>query len=84
LSTDSIHAVIATLLDKGLIKRDSCADPDEMRRHVHVLTDRGLAETARLARRSIARQMDEYAEFRAVIKAMRVDFAAAEDGESEA
>jgi hypothetical protein len=55
-----------------------------MRRHVHVLTDRGLAETARLARRSIARQMDEYAEFRAVIKAMRVDFAAAEDGESEA
>lgn len=71
ISNGSAHYVLKALLEKGLVKFGNFTSAPDKRRYAYVLTPKGIAERAVLARRFLARKMAEYEALRAEIDTLR-------------
>jgi len=68
ISTGGAHYVLKSLLKKGLIKISNFTASNDKRRYAYVLTRRGMAVRADLARQFLRRKMVEYELLKAEIE----------------
>lgn len=71
ISLGAVNYCLHALVEKGLIKLSGFRNSADKRRYAYLLTPSGFAEKARLTQGFIARKMQEYAEIRAEIDALR-------------
>ncbi len=60
VSVGGIHYVLNALIVKGLVKLGNFTAAEDKRRYAYVLTPKGVAQKAVLARAFLARKMEEY------------------------
>lgn len=70
VSVGGIHYVLNALIDKGLVKLGNFKAAEDKRRYAYILTPKGLAEKASLARKFLARKIAEYEALKAEIDAI--------------
>ena len=71
ISNGSVHYLLNSLLDKGLIKLENFKAAEDKRRYAYVLTSSGLAEKAAVSRSFLLRKLEEYEALRAEIDALK-------------
>lgn len=79
ISNGSAHYVLNALVEKGLVKFGNFTSAPDKRRYAYVLTPKGIAERAALARRFLARKMEEYEALRAEIDTLHDELGAEAD-----
>ena len=84
VSTGGIHYVLNALLDKGLLKLGNFTAAQDKRRYAYVLTRKGIAAKADLAKRFLVRKMAEYELLKAEIDEVRDGLSDAEMAELQA
>lgn len=70
VSVGGIHYVLNALIDKGLVKLGNFTAAEDKRRYAYVLTPKGIARKAALARAFLARKMEEYEALKEEIEAL--------------
>ncbi len=68
ISTGGVHYVLSALVEKGLVKLGNFTAAEDKRRYAYVLTPKGLAEKALLAKWFLGRKMEEYEALKAEIE----------------
>ena len=71
ISVGGAHYVLSALLEKGLIKLGNFTSAKDKRRYAYILTPKGMAETASITRRFLARKIKEYDALKAEIDALK-------------
>ena len=73
VSTGGIHYVLNALVQKGMLKLSNFTAAEDKRRYAYVLTPKGIAAKADLARRFMIRKLAEYEALKAEIEEVRGD-----------
>lgn len=73
VSTGGVHYVLNALIEKGIIKLSNFTRAEDKRRYAYVLTPKGIATKADLARRFMIRKISEYEMLKAEIDKVRAD-----------
>lgn len=68
VSVGGIHYVLNALIDKGLVKLGNFTAAEDKRRYAYILTPKGVAQKAVLARAFLARKLEEYKALREEIE----------------
>lgn len=76
VSTGSAHYLIGALIERGLIKMGNFSASNDKRRYAYILTPKGLAEKAIIARRFLARKHEEYAALKREISQLEAELEA--------
>ena len=71
ISVGGAHYVLSALLEKGLIQLGHFTSAKDKRRYAYILTPKGMAETASITRRFLARKIKEYDALKAEIDALK-------------
>ncbi len=79
ISTGSVHYVLKALVDKGLVKLGNFTASEDKRRYAYVLTPKGIAEKAAMAKHFLARKIEEYETLRTEIEILRRESRASTD-----
>lgn len=73
ISIGGTHYVLNALMEKGLVKLGRFSAAPDKRRYVYKLTPTGLSEKAAIARRFLARKVEEYEALKAEIESLRLE-----------
>ena len=73
ISVGGVHYVLNALVEKGLVKLGNFTASEDKRRYAYILTPKGVAEKARIAKRFLSRKIDEYQELKAEIEELRLE-----------
>jgi EPS-associated MarR family transcriptional regulator len=73
VSVGRIHYVLNALIDRGLVKLGNFTAAEDKRRYAYVLTPKGIARRAALARAFLFRKMEEYEALREEIEALKAE-----------
>lgn len=76
VSLGSLHFVMQALISKGLVKLENFSAAPDKRRYAYLVTQRGIAEKARLTRAFLTRKLKEYEMLQREIEALRAEMAA--------
>jgi EPS-associated MarR family transcriptional regulator len=68
-----MHYVLNALIDKGLVKLGNFTAAKDKRRYAYVLTPKGIARKAALARAFLVRKIEEYEALKEEIEALQVE-----------
>ena len=71
ISVGGVHYVLNALIEKGLVKLGNFTAAKDKRRYAYILTPKGMAAKAAIARRVLRRKVDEYEALKAEIDALR-------------
>lgn len=71
ISVGGVHYVLSALIEKGLVKIGNFTAAKDKRRYAYILTPKGMAAKAAIARRVLRRKIDEYEALKAEIDALR-------------
>ncbi|WP_279613801.1 MarR family EPS-associated transcriptional regulator [Ancylobacter polymorphus] len=71
ISVGGVHYVLSALIEKGLVKLGNFTAAKDKRRYAYILTPKGIAAKAAIARRVLRRKIDEYEALKAEIDALR-------------
>jgi EPS-associated MarR family transcriptional regulator len=73
VSVGGMHYVLNALIDKGLVKLGNFTAAKDKRRYAYVLTPKGIARKAALARAFLVRKIEEYEALKEEIEALQVE-----------
>lgn len=73
VSVGGIHYVLNALIDRGLVKLGNFTAAEDKRRYAYVLTPKGVAQKAMLARAFLARKIEEYKALREEIEKLSAE-----------
>lgn len=73
MSVGGIHYVLSALIEKGLVKLGNFTAAKDKRRYAYVLTPKGIAKKAILARAFLVRKMEEYDEIKVEIELLKAE-----------
>jgi EPS-associated MarR family transcriptional regulator len=73
VSVGSLHYVLNTLIEKGMVKLGNFTASEDKRRYAYILTPGGITRKAALARAFLVRKVAEYEALREEIEAIQLD-----------
>ncbi|RTL97084.1 MarR family EPS-associated transcriptional regulator [Ancylobacter aquaticus] len=71
ISVGGVHYVLSAMIEKGLVKLGNFTAAKDKRRYAYILTPKGMAAKAAIARRVLRRKIDEYEALKAEVDALR-------------
>ncbi|MBL3587742.1 MarR family EPS-associated transcriptional regulator [Rhodovulum sulfidophilum] len=79
VSVGGMHYALNALIEKGLVKLGNFTAAEDKRRYAYILTPKGAAEKATIARRFLVRKIQEYEALKSEIDALKSEI----DGKTE-
>jgi EPS-associated MarR family transcriptional regulator len=79
VSVGGIHYVLNALIDKGLVKLGNFTAAEDKRRYAYILTPKGLAQKALIAKRFLVRKIEEYEALKSEIEELQCEVEVHED-----
>ncbi len=73
ISVGGIHYVLNALIEKGLLKLGNFTAAKDKRRYAYILTPKGIAAKSVIARRFLARKIEEYEALKAEIESLKLE-----------
>lgn len=81
ISLGGVHYVLNAFVQKGMVKLGNFTNSTDKRRYSYMLTPKGMATKAALAKRFLIRKMAEYEALKAEIQSLEDELS---DGEDDA
>ena len=79
VSVGGIHYLLNALIDKGLVKLGNFTASEDKRRYAYILTPKGFAQKALIAKRFLARKIEEYEALKSEIEELQHEFEVHQD-----
>jgi EPS-associated MarR family transcriptional regulator len=80
VSVGGVHYVLNALINKGFVKLGNFKAAEDKRRYAYILSPEGLAQKALIAKRFLARKMEEYEALKSEIEEIQREFEVHEGG----